>query len=214
MALTLWYLRDVPTNVPNTESIKLLPNDLPKEVAEYIHSAKNLGFKATPRKNVLFPWMPDIQIKVSSSFDDCFRKYLLMTATELGYRQLTSKQQYKLANAIVARKSFLAGYPKPVVTPSTFHRKWWLKYDNERRTNPTNAPYVLNNRFGENRIGYVKYLRAEYPSFLHECYRHATKVLGVAETAKNLCISMNEYARDKYSHCEIRGSLEMTKWHF
>ena len=108
----------------------------------------------------------------------------------------------------------MAGYPKPVIKPGTFHRKWWLKLQREKRINPVNGLYIMNSHNGKNRIGYVEYLCAEFPSFLQECYRHVTKVLGVQETAQNLCLSMNKYAKDKYSECEIHGNLNMTKWHF
>ena len=142
------------TNVTNTLAQSIASSKLPKEVSDYIDSSKGLNFSVTPRINTISPWLPNIDIKPSSSIDDCFKKYMLMTATELGYKHLTSKQQYTLAAAIVTCESFVAGFPKPVVKPSTFHRKWWLKYENEKRMNPTYAPYVMNNKFGQNRVGH------------------------------------------------------------
>lgn len=205
----------VPPPIQPTVAPKLLDlSPMPKHVEEYIATSKDLDFKVTPRKNFIHPWMDDIEIKLTSRIVDCFCKYMLITAAELGYKWLTQKQQHELAIAVVNRESFLASYPQPVVSPHTFHRHWWLKFDKERQMNPLHAPYVMNSRKGENRLGYVEYLQCEFPTFLHKCYCHATKVLGVSDTAQNLSLSMNEYACDTHSNYEICGSLLMTKWHF
>ena len=53
-----------------------------------------------------------------------------------------------------------------------------------------------------------------YPSFLHECYRHATSVLGLAETTKKSCERMEVSASENYKDCPDRGTLTLSKYHF
>ena len=140
-----------------------------KEAKDYIDSVEHLDFQATPRMNTVYPWMDDIHIKEGvKTYDDQFYRVLLLTAYDLGYKQL----------------------------------------------DPSVAPSVLQNNRGKNRITYVDKLMKAFPEFLHECYRHVTKKHGLAETTKELCRAMNDYAKDKYSECPTRGSLNMTKHHF
>ena len=93
---------------------------------------------------------------------------MLLTAAELGYKTLRFKDQLILADVVLKRESFLAGYAKPLIHPETFHRCWWVKkYENTKRMNPANTPNALKIKRGENRISYVEKLNKEFPKFLH-----------------------------------------------
>ena len=185
-----------------------------RETKEYIMSATFLDFESLPRNNAVFPWMPDIIIRDDKTYTTKFYNVMMMTAYDLGYRSLCKAEQLKLAHAILIRESFIAGYSNPLITPETFHRLVFVKFENEKRQNPQNALHVLDSKRGMNRVSYVEKLTRLFPEFLHECFRHAARVCGLAETTKTLCTSMEAYATDTYPDCDIRGKLKMSKHHF
>ena len=192
----------------------LYTDNISEAAIEYIRSAKKLKFKRRPRKNVIFPWLDDIEIrKNKKSFDEEFKRYLLMKAYELDYQDLNFKNKIKLANAILRRESYLAGYLFPFLKPKTFN-KIWLKLNNEIRQNPSNAAFVLNSKKGENKTSYVAKIEKEYPQFLHEMYRFSTGTLGITENTIRICKVMNQHAKETYPDCPIRGNLHFTKNHF
>ena len=184
-----------------------------KEAKDYIDSVEHLDFQATPRKNHIFPWMDDIQTRDNKTYDDPFYRIMLLTAYELGYKTLHYKHQLILANAILKRESYIYGFSNALIKPTTFH-KLWTRYERERRLNPVNAATTLDNKRGENRKIYIESICKMYPSFLHECYRNATKKYGLSDTAGVISQAMNDYAKEKYPNCQIRGNLNMTKHHF
>ena len=190
----------------------LLPS-IPPKVEALIEATKDLDFKVFPRANVFMPWMPNIEKKNDKTFNEEYRSYLVMKASEMGYKDLKYNIQLMLGEAILRKESYIAGFKKPLMTPSTFH-KMFVKVHNESCTNPINAPYVLKSKKGTNRRGYVMMLSKKFPRFLHETYRHATKTLGVSESTKRICDHMMSYAKTKYSDCPIRGNLKMNKHHF
>ena len=140
--------------------------------------------------------------------------YLVNIAIKYRYNQLTYQDQLILAEAILKRESYTAGYNKPIVTPTHFHKYIWSKYDNEARMNPGNAPYVLQNKRGENRVRYLNVIMDQYPTFLHSMYRYATKCLGVDETAARLSVLMMNRAKEAFPDCPVRSSLKMTRHYF
>lgn len=176
-------------------------------------SAANLDFSMTPRKNVIFDWMGDIKVRDDKTYSEKFYNVLLMTMTNLGYKHLNQKNQTLLAQSVLDRESYLAGYNGALVKSATLH-KIWLKYTNAKRLAPETVADVLHNKKGENRIVYVEKLNKSFPTFLHECFRHATNTLGYTDTTKNMCSVMNKYAASTYPDCPIRGTLKMTKHHF
>ena len=140
--------------------------------------------------------------------------YLVNIAIKYRYNQLTYQDQLILAEAILKRESYTAGYNKPIVTPTHFHKYIWSKYDNEARMNPGNAPYVLQNKRGENRVRYLNVIMDQYPTFLHSMYRYATKCLGVDETAARLSVLMMNRAKEAFPDCPVRSTLKMTRHYF
>ena len=132
-------------------------------------------------------------IKVDKTLKSCsseFKTFLLTKAYELDYRELTYTNQLKLGRAIIRRESYIAGYPKAILRPKTFY-KLWLKLHKEIKSNPANAPYVLKSKRGQNKKGYVDMLDDKFEGFLHETYRYATGLLGIAESTYSLCTLMN-----------------------
>ena len=129
----------------------------------------------------------------------------------MDYKQFSYKVQLLLADTILKKESYVAGFSKPLMSPSTFHRMY-LKVQSESRLNPSNAPYVLKLRKSENREGYIKMINRKFPKFLHKAYRSATKTLGCAENTKRICDHMVAYAKANYSECPIRGNLRLIKY--
>ena len=185
------------------------------DAERYIKSTVGLDFAIFPRTNSIFSWMDEVEIRHEKTYSSKFYNVMLMTAYELGYKNIELRSdKLKLADAILCRESYLAGYSKPLITALTFHRLYFNKYENAKKCNPKNAIDALDSKRGCNRISYVDKLNETFPSFLHECYRHATRVCGLTETTKTLCTSMNTYAAENYPDCDIRSNLKMTKHHF
>ena len=85
------------------------------KVSKYVHQSQFLDFSTTPRKNIFSPWLDDIPIKAQTKIaDDNFRYYLLQIASELNFGDYTCKEQLELAEAIIKKECFIAGYKKPV----------------------------------------------------------------------------------------------------
>ena len=51
-----------------------------------------------------------------------------MKASELGFKDLTFKNQLKVAEALLHKELYIAGHTKPLVTPAIFQRTFtnWL----------------------------------------------------------------------------------------
>ena len=99
------------------------------------------------------------------------------------------------------------------MSPSRFQRTFsdWLAAG---RQDPSNAPYVIKSKIGQNKRGYIVKLMKQFPTFLHEVYRNATSIVGVSESTRIICRQMEVYAKEKYSHCPIQGNLVMKKHNF
>ena len=158
--------------------------------------------------------MDNIDIRDEIVYDNKFFHVLLMTAYDLDYKRVAYKHQLILAEAILNHESFLAGYSKPLIKPITFHRMYFTKYEDAKRLNPCTASVVLDSKKGKNRRRYVEMLSEQYPSFLHECYRQATRIHGLTENTATICTSMENYAKATYPDDDIRGQLKMTHYHF
>ena len=121
---SLLELSILPSCVPSPTSLKSSSPVFSKEVEDYISLSKNLlDFNSIPRVNhSIYPWMDNIDILDEIVYDsNKFFKVLLMTAYDLGYKRMTYKQQFIVAEAILNRKSFLAGHSKSLIKPTTFH---------------------------------------------------------------------------------------------
>ena len=80
----------------------LKASTLSAKLESFIESTKDLDFKSTPRRNVFHPWLPDITInRKVKAYNDNFRKYLIMKASEIGYKELTFKNQLKVGEALL-----------------------------------------------------------------------------------------------------------------
>ena len=136
-----------------------------------------------------------------------------MKASELGFKDLTFKNQLKIAEALLHKESYIAGHTKPLMTPAIFQRTFtnWLSAS---RQDPSNAPYVIKSKIGQNKRGYIIKITQQFPTFLHKVYRHATSVVGVSESTCLICRQMEVYAREKYPDCPIRGNLVRKKHNF
>ena len=98
-----------------------------------------------------------------------------MKALDLGFKKLTYKNQIKLAEAILIRESFVAGYKKTLMTPRVFQRLFvdWSSAD--RKQNLKNSSKALKYNKGHNRMGYIVMLDSKYPTFLHEAYSRGNR---------------------------------------
>ena len=115
-------------------------------VHEYISKSKELDFEMSPRKNTIYPWLKnDIELKDAKTCNDKFKTYLLCQAVDLRYKTFSHKQQLELGEAIIRRESFLAGYSKPIISSTHFH-KLWILFQDEIRTNTGNATYVIHSK--------------------------------------------------------------------
>ena len=114
---------------------------LPSHIEDYIQTTEDLDFKSETRMNVFSPWSPAIPLTENiRSYDQNFCSYLLIKASELGYKNLSYKNQLKLAEAILAKESYIAGFMCPLI--ARFHIMY-TKFVDENCRNPVNAPYTI-----------------------------------------------------------------------
>ena len=140
--------------------------------------------------------------------------YLVTVCERLQLDMFSYKEQLIIIDAIIKRESFIAGYVEPVMTSAHFHREVWSKFKTEERSNPTNVPYILLSKRGENRLSYVEKIEKTHPHLLHSLYRYAVKILGADETVVKLAEAMNERSRELFPECPLRGDLKMSRHHF
>ena len=77
------------------------PNTLPDNIQRYINTTLHLDFTTTPRKNVFYPWMRDIEMRKEKSCDDRFKSYLIGILKEFGYGKLSYHHQLELYTAVI-----------------------------------------------------------------------------------------------------------------
>ena len=188
------------------------------KVIKYIDQSQYLDFSIEPRKNIFSPWLDDIVIKSNTKIaDDHFCFYLLQVAAELGFSDHTCKEQLILAEAIIKKECYIAGYKKVVFTARHFKDRIWDKYEKSKRLTPSMTSHVLDNKQGHNRMSYVNQISDAYPTMLHSLYRYANKLLGLDETSARLAAAMNTRAQELFPDCPVRSNLKMNRnrfWEF
>ena len=183
-------------------------------VMKYIESSKNLPFEDNIRRNLFTSESDSIAIKTNIECDGHFKAYLLNIAHELNFGLFKFKDQLTLAKAIIDRESYIAGYKKPVLSPSYFHREVWSKFKFTQRNNPSQAPYIFLSNRNKPRQTLVDRLECMFPQYLHSLYRYAVKALGADETSTRLSAFMNCRSKTLYPDCPIRNNLGITRHHF
>ena len=198
------------TNTINTTS-NVAPYVLPPCIKGYINETLHLDFTSKSCINVFQPWLGEIKVNKKKTCDENFKTYIIRIAKEMNYRDLPFLHKLELCNAIIRCESYVAGFPKPIMTPCHFH-KLWLILENATRNDPSQAPYVLKCKRNKTKMKYVDMLSSMFPTFLHTVYRKATKTLGSAATTEELCEYMKSYAALTYSDCPICSKLKMNKY--
>ena len=175
---------------------------------------RNLDFEAYPRRNLFTSDSDVIELKGRKECDDWFKCYLINIATELGFSKMTYEDRLLVAEEMIKRESYIAGYRLPVMSSAYFNQYIWNVFKLEQRINPRNAPYVLMSQRGNKKGGYVEKINRTYPTLLHGLYRYAVQALGADETAQKLSEAMNVRSKDLFPDCPIRSKLTMTRHHF
>ena len=186
------------------------------KATKYIEQSRNLDFVACPRKNIFCPWLEDIKTNTKTC-DDHFKLYLMQIASELHFEDFRQKEQLVLAEAIIKKESFVAGFDKPIMSARHFKDRIWDNYKKSMRTKPSMTSHILDNHRGENRMSYVAQIMKKYPTMLHSMYRFATKLLGLDETSAKLSEAMNTRAKELFPDCPVRSNLKMNRnrfWEF
>ena len=213
-----------PTSTPTGPPITVTPlstDTIPtvlfdKDTLEYITSCKILDFDVTPRVNIFCPWIDeDIRLLTGKKrATDHFRMYMVGVATGFNYKNLPYKQQLELADAVVKRESYVAGFVEPVCTARHFHDRIWTKIQNSKRLTPSATSETLKSQAGKNRQGYIQKVTKKWPTMLHGLYRFATKLLGHDETAERLAAAMNTRAAELFPDCDVRNNMQMNRHRF
>ena len=185
-----------------------------QELIDYIQSSQELDFEATPRQNIFSPWLDDIPILLEKTAEEPFRMFLSTVATQFQFGKYSSKQQLEIAEAIIKRESYIAGFSLPIFSARHFKERIWNKFQNYKCCNPSVVSKVFEIQLGKNRVSYVKKIEAKFPQMLHSLYRHATKSLGIDETSDRLAAAMNYRARELYPSCPTRANLKINKHRF
>ena len=100
-------------------------------IEEYIESTLGLDFDINPRPNVFSPWLKQIEKRDDLTYDPRFRSFLISKAYELEYQHQSPKNRKRLAKAILDIESYIAGFHHPLITPTTFDKLWFLKFEKE-----------------------------------------------------------------------------------
>ena len=137
--------------------------------------------------------------------------HMLVTATAFNYQNLPGKDKKILGTAIARNEAYLAGFCKP---PSHYTlSNWYEKYSKAKGTS-VRIDSLFDSKSGQNRIKYVTYIEKQFPQFLHQLYRYATKTLGVDANVPMLVNMMNAKSRIDHPFCPVRSVLRMSKAHF
>ena len=151
--------KDTTTNTPVDTNKKADPYLYIKDqsdVATYIASAKCLDFVQSPRRNLFTASHDFVTIRPNNECDQFFKNYLITVAHELQFGEYSYKEQIIIAEAMIKRESYIAGYRKPVLSPTYFHQHVWTPFKREQRLNPSNAPYMFKSNRGMNRKSHVE----------------------------------------------------------
>ena len=64
------------------------------------------------------------------------KMYIIGIAKDMDFKDLPFCHQLELGNVIIQEESYIAGFPKPIMTAHHFH-KLWLKLENATRNDPS-----------------------------------------------------------------------------
>ena len=203
----------LPQPNPNL-SITQSPISSPFQLNQYISQSSLLDFFVCPRPYVFQLWLDDIPPHEAKTCTDAFKFYLLCQAVDLRYKDFSYKKQLEIGKALIRKESGLADFKKPVLSAHHFHTHVWVKFQNTICLDPTKAATVFTSKRNKKRMRYINFISDKFSNFFHEVYCHATKKLGLSESAKNLCECMMQYAKQEYPTCPICSKLKMTKYQF
>ena len=143
--------------------------------------------------------------------DEGTKWHFLVQLAKYNYMMLTKKERIYLAESVGRRESYLCGYKTPFSARTLM--RWWTEHETNHQYS-VEIQDMFKSKSRKKRRTYLGSIQIQYPSFLHQLYRYASKTLGHNTSNYRIRKLMMEKAKLDFPNCTVRGNLMITAYAF